>query len=67
MSEYCDRCGQEVDTEGGFECEEGLCPFTLGSNNTQELTFNEGTGKSEYVPEYIPEYDIKNYDERSEE
>jgi len=61
-NETCDVCGQEVDTSGEFDCGEGMCPFTVFNNNGQELTLAEGRSSSEYVPEYIPEYDIKNYD-----
>jgi len=65
--EYCDRCGQEVETDGSFDCDEGLCPFSVLANNGQPLDFSRDIGSSTYVPEYIPEYDITIKDKDVEE
>lgn len=55
--EICDVCGQEFDHEQDvFECEEELCPYTVGAIDPfAPLDFSREKD-SLYVPEYIPEY-----------
>ena len=57
--ETCDVCGKEYEeSEDIFECDEGLCPFAVGSIDPYSpLNFSKDYNSSTYVPEYVPDPD----------
>lgn len=56
-TDYCDRCGQEVNTDSELDCEESMCPFAIYNiSSDQPLDFSREV-KTEYTKEYIPEYE----------
>ena len=58
MSEIqvCEVCGEEITPE--LLCEEAECPTGVELDHSKPLDFTKDV-QTVHIPEYVPEYDVK--------